>query len=74
MENKFYSAKCHRKENLMKYFDVRLAVVEVNAGETEEEAWMRHLEKHPEHRHVNIRIFHCPYSLLGRRPMRGRSE
>lgn len=73
MVKRFDSAQCHRHENLKKYFDVRLAVVEVRSGETEEEAWRRHLEEHPEHRHVNIRIFHCPYSLVGRRQMREKS-
>lgn len=44
-------------ENLKRYLNVRLAIVEVRAGESDEEAWRRYLQEHPEARHVNIRIF-----------------
>ncbi len=51
----------------MRYLDVRLAVIEVRLGESDEEAWLRHLEDHPEDRHVNIRIFNRPSPYPGYR-------
>jgi hypothetical protein len=40
------------------YLNSLVAVVLVQGGETDEEAWHRHVESHPEHLNVNIRIFH----------------
>lgn len=50
------------KENvwLEKIFDIRLAIIEVRPGETEEEAWSRHLAEHPGDLHANIRVFNRP--------------
>jgi hypothetical protein len=41
----------------LKFFDIRSVIVEVQPGETEEEAWSRHLKRRPEDRCANIRIF-----------------
>jgi hypothetical protein len=38
----------------------RVAVVLVKAGETEQQAWRRHLNEHPEDDRADIRIFHFP--------------
>jgi hypothetical protein len=41
----------------LKFFDIRRVIVDVQPGETEEEAWSRHLKRRPEDRWANIRIF-----------------
>lgn len=46
------------REHLWPSCDCRLAVVVVEGGETDEEAWRRHLSVHPEDRHADIRVFH----------------
>lgn len=43
-----------------RYFQPKLAVIEVQEGETQEEAWRRHLITHPGHRYARIKIFHFP--------------
>lgn len=43
---------------LAKYLNINLAVVEVCRGESQEEAWRRHLADHPEDASVRIKIFH----------------
>ncbi len=40
------------------FVNYRLAIVLVHFGETDEEAWSRHLSLHPEDRNVDVRIFH----------------
>lgn len=45
---------------LTKYFETKLAVIEVNDGETEEEAWRRYLATHPGYANTHIKIFHYP--------------
>jgi hypothetical protein len=45
---------------LTKYFEPRLAVIIVNEGETEEEAWRRYLAIHPGYANARIKIFHYP--------------
>jgi hypothetical protein len=41
----------------LKFLNIRRVIVEVQPGETEEEAWNRHLTSRPEDRWANIRIF-----------------
>jgi len=38
----------------------RVGIVLVKAGETEQEAWRRHLKEHPEDNRADIGIFHFP--------------
>jgi len=47
---------------LSKLFSVQIAIVEGGIGETNEEAWLRHLTTHPEDHYVKVRIFnrHLP--------------
>ena len=45
---------------LTKYFETKLAVIEVKEGETEEEAWRRYLATHPGYANTHIKIFHYP--------------
>ncbi len=40
------------------YLGYPVAVILVQRGETDEEAWHRHVESHPEHSNIRIRIFH----------------
>ncbi len=42
---------------LMKYFYYRLAIIQVRAGETNDEAWHRHLMETPDDIHATIRVF-----------------
>ena len=37
---------------------INSAVVVVQKGETTEQAWRRHLKKHPEDSYAQVRIFH----------------
>ena len=39
------------------YFNVRLAIIEVRPGETQEDSWKRHLTDNPEANYANIRVF-----------------
>jgi hypothetical protein len=45
------------KKEWLKFLNIRRVIVEVQPGETEEEAWSRHLTRRPEDRWANIRIF-----------------
>ncbi|MGO8760421.1 MAG: hypothetical protein ACLP2P_12535 [Desulfobaccales bacterium] len=40
-----------------KLFSYRMAIVKLNLGETNEEAWHRHLVEHPGDINANIRVF-----------------
>jgi hypothetical protein len=42
------------------HLKISVAVVEVHNGESQEEAWRRHLSRHPESVGVRIKIFHYP--------------
>lgn len=48
-----------------KYLKPRMAIVEVRHEETYEEAWLRHLAKHPEDANVHIRVFNRSYCKNG---------
>ena len=45
---------------LAKYFHQKVTVVELENGESKEEAWRRHLLSHPECATADVKIFHCP--------------
>ena len=49
-----------KRDHLSKLLNVRMAIVEVGIGETNEEAWLRHLTTHPEDLYANVRIFNRP--------------
>ena len=53
------------KSAVAQYFKTNLAVVEVNNGESEEEAWRRYLADNPEAKMAQVKIFH--YSEPDRR-------
>ena len=42
------------------YFQTKLAVVEVRNGESQEDAWRRHLAEKPENAGAHVKIFHYP--------------
>jgi hypothetical protein len=40
--------------------NIRMVIIELQPGETEEEAWSRHLTDCPEDLYANIRVFNRP--------------
>jgi hypothetical protein len=46
------------KSLIARYFHQKVTVVEVDKGESKEEAWRRHLLKHPDSVGADIKIFH----------------
>ncbi len=48
------------KEWLNKVLDIRMVIIEVKPGETEEEAWSRHLNECPGDLYANVRVFNRP--------------
>ncbi len=48
------------REWLKKVLNIRMVIIEVKPGETEEEAWSRHLSECPEDLYSNIRVFNRP--------------
>jgi hypothetical protein len=42
------------------YFQTKLAVVEVQNGESQEDAWSRYLAENPDQAGANVKIFHYP--------------
>lgn len=54
-----YPAGMHQSQEVKAYCcRFRIAVVLVRAGETEDQAWKRHLREYPEDRTADVRIFH----------------
>lgn len=45
------------QERPLHYFSINLAIVEARLGESNEEAWRRHLVHHPQDRQANVKIF-----------------
>jgi hypothetical protein len=45
------------QSELMKYFYYQLAIIPVRVGETNAEAWQRHLMKTPDDINATIRVF-----------------
>jgi hypothetical protein len=45
---------------ITQYFQTKLVVVEVRNGESQEEAWRRHLAENPESAGAQVKIFHYP--------------
>ena len=50
-------AKLKPQSEVMKYFDYRLAIIQVEVGETNDEAWHRHLMETPDDIYATIRVF-----------------
>jgi len=48
--------KCLNKIN-----NFRMAIVAVRIGETDKEAWQRHLAEHPEDRDADVWVFNRPW-------------
>jgi hypothetical protein len=42
---------------VLKFFDYHMAIIQVRAGETNEEAWQRHLVETPDDIQATIRVF-----------------
>jgi hypothetical protein len=47
---------------LKKVNNLRMAIVEVSQGETDKEAWQRHLAAHPEDRSAHVWVFNRPWA------------
>jgi hypothetical protein len=45
---------------ITQYFQTKLAVVEVRPGESQEDAWRRHLAGNPDNAGAHVKIFHYP--------------
>jgi hypothetical protein len=45
------------QSELMKYFYYQLAIIQVRAGETNDEAWNRHLKEAPDDIDATIKVF-----------------
>jgi hypothetical protein len=50
-------AKFKPQSDVMKYFDYRMAIIQVRVGENNEEAWQRHLIETPDDIYATIRVF-----------------
>jgi hypothetical protein len=48
-------------ECLKKVNDVRMAIVEVRMGETDKEAWQRHLAENSEDQYADVWVFNRPW-------------
>ena len=48
------------QSSIRRYFQTKLAVVEVHNGETQDDAWRRYLTDHPENAGAEVKIFHYP--------------
>lgn len=49
------------RQRQVHYFAAHVAVVEARPGESNEEAWRRHVRQHPEDRQATVKIFNrCP--------------
>jgi hypothetical protein len=49
--------KLNNKEWTDKYFDIRMAIIEVKPWETDIDAWRRHVKEHPRDLYAKIRVF-----------------
>jgi hypothetical protein len=59
---------------LTKYFETKLAVIEVKDGETQEEAWQRYLLTNPGNCNAHIKIFHYPEQSVPEKGSGGRTS
>ncbi len=55
------------------YLEQRVAVVGVRLGETNQEAWLRHLGRYPEDQGAMTKIFHHAEPLTEKTDSRGKS-
>jgi hypothetical protein len=51
--------RANKKEWLKKVLNIRMVIIEVRPGESDEEAWSRHLTECPGDLYSNIRVFNC---------------
>jgi hypothetical protein len=57
---------CPKEQSAVsRFFKPKLAVVIVRNGESQEEAWRRHLAENPKNAGTRIRIFHFSRPLKG---------
>ena len=58
-DRKFAAKSNGQDEILARYFSCRIAIVQVEFGETKEEAWRRHLATHPGDVNATVKVFNC---------------
>jgi len=49
--------------DLAEVLDMKMAIVEVRVGESNNEAWKRHLRAHPHDANAMIKVFNQPRSM-----------
>ncbi len=50
------------QSEVMRYFDYRMAIIQVQVGETDAEAWQRHLTETPNDIKATIRVFNTSFT------------
>jgi hypothetical protein len=53
------------KEWAHKYFDIRMAIIEVKTWETDTDAWRRHVKERPRDLYAKVRVFHREFRAVG---------
>ena len=48
-----------------KYFDIRMAIIEVKTWETDTDAWRRHVKERPRDLYAKVRVFHREIKEVG---------
>jgi hypothetical protein len=48
-----------------KYFDIRMAIIKVKSGETDTDAWRRHVKERPRDLYAKVRVFHREPEAVG---------
>ena len=48
----------NNKEWTDKYFDIRMAIIELKTWETDTDAWRRHVKERPRDLYAKVRVFH----------------
>jgi hypothetical protein len=55
-----YVRNSEKSTALTRYFQTKVVVIEVKDGETQEQAWQRHLATDPATTRAVIKVFHYP--------------
>jgi hypothetical protein len=55
----------HNKEWTDRYFDIRMAIIEVKSWETDTDAWRRHVKERPRDLYAKVRVFHRESRTVG---------
>jgi len=61
LERKKKMARFKAQPVVMKYFYYRMAIIQVQVGESNDEAWRRHIIETPDDIHATIRVFNSKF-------------